>query len=68
MNGHGGPRLLASHSWHEAPSCLKEKKYGQILCDQATYISVQSENGISKFKSAPRWAWGCSIVFIRAFR
>jgi hypothetical protein len=25
MNGHGGPRSLASHSRHQAPSCLKKK-------------------------------------------
>jgi len=25
MNGHGGARSLASHSRHQAPSCLKEK-------------------------------------------
>jgi len=25
MNGHRGPKSLASHSRHQAPSCLKEK-------------------------------------------
>lgn len=45
-----------------------KKKYGRMLCDQPTYISVQFENGICRFKSAPWGAWGCSIVFSQAFR
>jgi hypothetical protein len=38
-----------------APSAFfgERKKYGRILCDQASYISVQFENGICRFKSAP---------------
>jgi len=53
-----------------APSAFlfERKKYGRMLCDQATYISVQFENGICRFKSAPWGSWGCSIVFSQVFR
>lgn len=37
-HAHKGPRSHMHHSHPQEPSCLKEKEYGQILFDQATYF------------------------------
>jgi len=50
-----------------APSTFlfERKKYGQIHCDQATYISVKLENCICRFKSAPGGAEGVPLYSFR---
>jgi len=60
----GRETVICEWAWRSKVTCTtlpapstflfeRKKKCGRILCDQATYISVQFENGIWRFKSAP---------------